>query len=135
MFVPATLKVVFAFNGFLQPINDTAHEQMCGTPCPMSIFKSGSTIPVKFQLFDANGVAVQSSVAPKWTEPQYLGVMTAPVSDSVPSVPPMSGTTYTYQGNQYQYNWSTKSTAANSLYMIGWELPDGQFGYVYIGLK
>jgi hypothetical protein len=61
--------------------------------------------------------------------------MTAPVSDSVPSVPPMSGTTYTYQGNQYQYNWSTKSTAANSLYMIGWELPDGQFGYVYIGLK
>jgi hypothetical protein len=134
-FIPATLKVVFVFNGFLQPINDTAHEQMCGLPCPMSIFKSGSTIPVKFQLFDANGVAVQSSTAPIWTVPQYLGALNATVDDSVPTVSPTPGTTYSWQGNQYQYNWSTKKTSANSLWMIGWELPDGEFGYVYIGLK
>jgi hypothetical protein len=57
--VSATYQVVYHFDGFLQPINDTTHQQICGTPCPLSIFNSGSTVPVKFQLEDANGDGVQ----------------------------------------------------------------------------
>ena len=38
--------VVFAWGGFLQPINDTAHQ----TGVSESKFKLGQTIPVKFEL-------------------------------------------------------------------------------------
>ena len=38
--------VVYRFDGFLQPINDTAHQVGATT----SIFKAGSTVPVKLQL-------------------------------------------------------------------------------------
>ncbi|MGH7175592.1 MAG: MBG domain-containing protein, partial [Minisyncoccia bacterium] len=58
-FVGGTLTIDYVFAGFLQPINDTGHSQTCGNPCPVSIFKGGSTIPVKFVLTDANGVVVQ----------------------------------------------------------------------------
>jgi MBG domain (YGX type) len=57
---PGTLSVVYRFDGFLQPINDTAHTLTCGSPCPMSIFKAGSTVPVKFQLKDASGAVMQA---------------------------------------------------------------------------
>jgi hypothetical protein len=46
-----TYKVVYKFSGFLQPINDTAHQ----TGLTTSVFKAGSTIPVKFQLKNAAG--------------------------------------------------------------------------------
>jgi hypothetical protein len=52
-----------------QPINDTAHSQICGSPCPVSIFKGGSTVPVKFQLKDANGNVVQTTSLPLWLTP------------------------------------------------------------------
>ena len=42
-------------------INDTAHTQICGSHCPANIFKGGSTVPVKFQLKDANGNVVYAA--------------------------------------------------------------------------
>jgi hypothetical protein len=60
-----TYKVVYKFSGFLQPINDTAHQ----TGLTTSVFKAGSTIPVKFQLKNAAGTAVQSATAPVWLTP------------------------------------------------------------------
>src|SRR5262249_37451832 len=41
----ATFQVDYVFSGFLQPINDTAHQ----TGLTTSIFKAGSTVPVKFK--------------------------------------------------------------------------------------
>ena len=51
--------MLYAWDGFLQPINDTAHD--LGT---MSRFKAGQTIPAKFDLKDANGVTVTQTVNP-----------------------------------------------------------------------
>ena len=49
--VTGTYKVIYRFDGFLQPINDTAHEVGTST----SVFKAGSTVPVKLQLKKADG--------------------------------------------------------------------------------
>ncbi len=51
--------IIYRWDGFLQPINDTAHDVVT-----MSKFKMGQTIPAKFVLKDANGVIVQQSVKP-----------------------------------------------------------------------
>ena len=51
--VGGSFKVLFRWDGFLQPINDTAHD--IGT---MSKFKLGQTIPAKFDLKDVNGNVV-----------------------------------------------------------------------------
>ena len=83
----ATYQVIYRFDGFLQPINDTAHQQICGTPCALSIFKGGSTIPVKLQLKDANGNIVQASSLPVWLTPQQGGPTTAPIDESFYSDP------------------------------------------------
>jgi hypothetical protein len=134
-FVAGLLTIGFRYDGFLQPINDTAHTQSCGAPCPMSIFKSGSTIPVKFQLKDANGVVVQAAGTVMWTVPIAAGTVSQPVDESTATLIPDTGNAFVWDGSQYHYNWSTKGLAANSLWYIGWELSDGQKGAVYIGLK
>ena len=48
-FVGSTLKIVYGWDGFLQPINDTAHQ----TGVQQSKFKLGQTIPAKFVLKNA----------------------------------------------------------------------------------
>jgi len=48
-------QILSGFDGFRQPINETAQTLSCGSPCPASIFKGGSTVPVNFQLHDASG--------------------------------------------------------------------------------
>ena len=60
-----TYGVTYRFDGFLQPINDTAHQIGTST----SVFKAGSTVPVKFQLKNAAGSVVQSATAPVWLTP------------------------------------------------------------------
>lgn len=134
-YVPATLTIQYRFDGFLQPINDTAHTQLCGSPCPVSIFKGGSTIPVKFQLKDANGVVVQTTGALQWLAPLKGGPTTAAVDESSFTDSATLGTVYYWDGQQYHYNWSTKGLATGFYYRIGVKLDDGQIFYVYIGLR
>ncbi|MBM3933357.1 MAG: hypothetical protein FJ319_03495 [SAR202 cluster bacterium] len=50
--VSASYAVTYGFSGFLQPI-----------PLPVSTFKGGSTIPVKFRLTDASGAPVSTAIA------------------------------------------------------------------------
>ena len=50
----ASYRVTYVFNGFLQPVNDTAHQVGLAT----SVFKGGSTVPVKVQLRRADGTTV-----------------------------------------------------------------------------
>ena len=87
-----TYKVVYKFDGFLQPINDTAHQVGTST----SVFKAGSTIPVKFQLKNAAGTAVQSAAAPVWLTPVKGGAMSLPVDETVQTVTADSGSTFRY---------------------------------------
>lgn len=126
-----TFKVVFRFDGFLQPINDTGHSGGSA-----SIFKAGSTIPVKLQLKKADGTVVQGS-APVLVAPEKGAAMTSPVNESVFSDTPSSGGEFKWDpvAQQWIYTLGTKGLAAGFYYRIGAKLPDGSTQYVVIGLK
>jgi hypothetical protein len=129
-------KVIYRFDGFLQPINDTSHPQTCGSPCVVSIFKGGSTVPVKFQLKDANGNVVQATALPIWITPQKGNATSSPIDESIYSNPATSGNNYRWDGtSQYIYNWSTKGFATGYYWRIGVTLDDGQTYNVIIGLR
>jgi hypothetical protein len=120
-FVNGTLRIVFSWNGFLQPINDTAHQ----IGINQSKFKLGQTIPAKFVIQDAMGNIVQQTGNPTFTRSTYRGSCDAGATlettelfqaDSVPE--------YKWDGGQYHYNWSTKGLTAG-VYLIFANLADG----------
>jgi hypothetical protein len=125
-----TYKVAYQFDGFLQPINDTAHQVGATT----SIFKAGSTMPVKLVLKNAAGAVVQPAVAPEWLTPVKGSSMSAPVDESVYSALADSGSAFRSEGGQWGYNWKTPSGGGN-YWRIGVKLDDGQTYYVNIGLR
>jgi hypothetical protein len=125
-----TYRVAYQFDGFLQPINDTAHQ--VGTTT--SIFKAGSTVPVKLVLKNAAGATIQPAVAPEWLTPVKGSSMSAPVDESVYAASPDSGTAFRSDGGQWIYNWKTGSAGGN-YWRIGVRLDDGQIYYVNIGLR
>ncbi|MGY1725621.1 OmpL47-type beta-barrel domain-containing protein [Geodermatophilus sp. SYSU D01062] len=129
--VTGTFRVIYRFDGFLQPINDTAHQVGTST----SVFKAGSTVPVKFQLKRADGTVVQGGPA-TWLTPVKGNATSAPVDETVYNASTDSGSTYRYDGSaaQYIYNWKSGSTSGN-YWRIGVTLDDGQTYYVNIGLR
>jgi large repetitive protein len=129
--VVAVIHVGYRFDGFLQPINDTAHQVGLMT----SQFKAGSTVPVKFQLKTADGRIVTPVTAPRWLLPLQEG----PASAAPPMPPALgadSGTTYRWDaaGLQWIYNWPTP-TSAGLWWGIGVALDDGSVYGVNAGLR
>ena len=118
---------------FLQPINDTAHQQNQTT----SIFRGGSTVPVKFQLKKADGTIVQANSLPQWLTPAKGSATTAPVDETAYSDPASSGSTYRWDSTaqQYIYNWGSPRNGVGYYWRIGVTLDDGQTYYVNIGLR
>jgi hypothetical protein len=131
--VTGTYRVVYRFDGFLQPINDTAHQVGSST----SIFKAGSTVPAKFQLKRADGAVVQANTAPAWPAPVKGGATTAPVDESLyTSTPDVAGSyRWDASGQQYQYNWGTPAAGKGYYHRIAVQLDDGQTYVVNIGLR
>ncbi len=133
--VTGTYKVIYniqygtAF--FLQPINDTAHT----TGLTTSIFKAGSTVPVKFQLKDANGNVVQANSAPEWLTPAKGSATSEPMSETAYSDPATSGSTYRWDGQQYIYNWGSPKNGNGYYWRVGVKLDDGRMYAVNIGLR
>jgi len=129
--VSGSYRVVYKFGGFLQPINDTAHQVGTST----SIFKGGSTVPAKLQLRRSDGTVVQAATAPTWLTPVKGSSTSAPVDENAYSAGADSGTTYRYDAaaQQYIYNWKTGT--GGSYWRIGVKLDDGQTYYVNIGLR
>jgi hypothetical protein len=129
-FVPGTLSVLYGWNGFLQPINDTAHQ----IGLDESKFKLGQTIPAKFVLTDAFGNVVQQSGNPTFTRSGNRGScdVTA-VLDSVQLITADTVPEYKLTGGQYLYGWSTKNLTAGE-YRIFANLADGTAQYVDICL-
>src|SRR5215216_1141494 len=83
-------KVIYRFDGFLQPINDTAHQVDQST----SIFKGGSTVPAKLQLKKADGTVVQAVGLPQWLNPAKGNATTAHVVENMYTDTGTSGSTY-----------------------------------------
>lgn len=127
----ATYNVIYPWAGFLQPINDTAHQ--VGTTT--SVFKAASTVPVKFQVKRADGTSVQLATAPLWLTPAKGSATSAAVDEAAYADLATTGTTYRWDGQQYHYNWGTTKSQAGNYWRIGTKLDDGQVHYVNIGLR
>jgi hypothetical protein len=128
-----TVSVAYQWNGFLQPINDTAHQ--VGTA--QSVFKAGSTVPVKLQLQTANGTAVQGATAPVFLGAQKGSAMSAAVDETLYTDPSTTGSTFRWDATsqQYIFNWATSKAQAGYWWRIAVALPDGSTQYVVIGLR
>ena len=124
---------IYQFDGFLQPINDTTHQ----TGQAFSVFKAGSTIPVKFQLKNLGGAVVQAQTLPAWLAPQKGAAMSVSVDESAYADSGTSGSTYKWDSasQQYIYNWNTKGVAAGYWYKVYAKLDDGTTQFVTIGLR
>ena len=131
----ATVKymVVYGFGTtlFLQPVNDTAHQTGLST----SVFNAGQTIPMKFQLKNAAGQAIQAGSAPKWLSPVKGSATTAAVNESAYASSETVGGTYTSDGTQYQYNWKTDKSQSGFYWRVGVTLDDGKTYLVNIALR
>ena len=130
-FSTATLSILYGWNGFLQPINDTAHQ----TGVNESKFKLGQTIPAKFVLKNAAGGVVQQAINPTFSRSGNLGTCdSTTVLETINEViTPDAGVTYNWDGSRYHYNWSTKGLTAGE-YRIYANLADGTKQYVDICL-
>jgi hypothetical protein len=123
----------YIFNGFLQPINDiTYHPEQ-----QSSVFKQGSTIPVKFQLKNASGDIVQSAALPLWLSPERGLPMSLTPGEQGYTDLATGGTTYRFDptAQQYIYNWSTRGLAAGYWYTIFAKLEDGTVQSVVVGIR
>lgn len=131
--VDRTVVVKYRFDGFLQPINDTAHQ----IGQDVSVFKAGSTVPVKFQLKRADGTVVRANAEPIWSIPVKGLPMNAAIDEGVYTLAPTSGLIYRWDSidQQYIYNWSTKGLEAGYWYHISASLDDGSTYTVTVGLR
>ena len=125
-----TYKVVYRFDGFLQPINDTAHQVGTST----SVFKAGSTVPVKFQLKNAVGLAGPVGHRAGLADPGQ-GRRDEPAGrrDRADRVR-RQRLDVQVRHRAVHLQLEDPSTGGN-YYQIGVKLDDGQTYYVNIGLK
>jgi hypothetical protein len=116
-----TFAVIYAFSGFLPPVADK------------TVFQLNRTIPVQFQLTDANGVVVSTAVATLML--QMISGIT-PVGtpiDATASGNSDIGNLFRFSG-QYIYNLSTKPLSTGS-WQLQVSLDDGTVHTITIGLK
>lgn len=120
----AVLYNTAAGHAFLQPINVPPQAQ--------SVFKAGSTIPVKFQLFLADGVTQAGTAVATIRVNKVSDGVPVPVLSNVPN----AGTTFRYdsEAQQYIFNLSTKNWSVGS-YRITVLLDDGSQIMAIVGAR
>jgi hypothetical protein len=120
-----SLKVVcFEWSGVLQPVNADGS----------SIFKAGSTIPVKFKLTGED--AGNTSLVAHITYAKINGIVVGTVNEAATNVGGDTGNTFRYDptSDQYIYNWTTKGLTAGT-YRIFIDLGDDCIHTVDVALK
>ncbi|MBN2094983.1 MAG: DUF2341 domain-containing protein [Candidatus Aenigmarchaeota archaeon] len=117
--------VQYSYSGILRPID----------PDGTSVFKLGSTVPVKFKLTDASGNFVKTAVAKIYLSKISNGVMGTEV-DAVSTSQASTGNLFRYDetANQYVFNLATKSMTVGT-WKIRILLDDGTSRYVTLGLR
>jgi hypothetical protein len=119
-YVPGTLQVIYQSNighTVLPPID----------PAGGSIFKLGSTVPVKFQVFDVNDVSIGTpGVVIGFHIIEIIsGTATSDVSLDVTSTSSSTAFRYDPVAQQWIFNLSTKGLIAGNTYVLRIELNDG----------
>ncbi len=115
-------------HGFLQPINTPPQGQ--------SVFKIGSTIPVKFQLFLADSVTPVSTAVATIQVNRVSNSVPSNVNETVTSTVPNQGITFRYDvvSQQYIFNLGTKGWTSGT-YQITALLNDGSNITVNVGAR
>ena len=110
-----TVNVTYAASGALQPINANGS----------SIFKLGSTVPVKFQL-TGDSAGITNAIANIKVARVTTGIA-GTESEATTSTAASTGSAFRYDStsNQYIYNWGTKGMAEGT-YQIRIDLGDGK---------
>jgi MBG domain (YGX type) len=121
-YVNGTLNILYSFSGYLQPINDTAHQPVTGVL--ESKFKLGQTIPVKFNIYNSAGIAVQQATNPTFTKVSHGACDSQTALEAPTTETPNPGVQFVWTTDHYQYNWSTKGLSAGE-YRIHANLADG----------
>jgi len=117
--------IVYNFSGIFQPVDADSN----------SVFKYGSTVPVKFQLRDSSGNFITDAIAKIYVAKSSDGI----IGTDMEAVSTNSATTgnlfrYDSTANQYIFNLATK-TLTKGTWQIRIELNDGTSKSVNIGLK
>ncbi|MEW6067778.1 MAG: NosD domain-containing protein [Nitrospirota bacterium] len=118
--------VVYNKTGFLPPIKQSPL---------LSVFKSGSTIPAKFQLTDVNGNYISTAVAVfmyQYVSDIFVGEIVEGISTSAATTDSLFR--YDPVDNQYIFNWDT-SDVLPGLYNIYAVLDDGTMITGQVGIK
>ena len=126
----ATFKILFAWDGFLQPINDTAHQT--------GVLKASSSSDRRSRRSSSSRTPPAMSSSRRRTRrsrrSSNLGSCdstTAP--ETFRPLTPDAGANFNWHGSQYHYNWSTKGLTSGE-YRIYANLADGTARYVDICL-
>jgi hypothetical protein len=103
--VPVNYQVIYKTIGVLQPINADKSSQ----------FKLGSTVPVKFQLTDANGASVTNATATIKTA-KVSNNITGTFYEAASTSAATTGNLFRYDSasNQYIFNLATKCMASGT---------------------
>jgi hypothetical protein len=117
--------VTYAFGGIRPPVKGDGS----------SVFKAGSTVPVKFRLTDYYGNYISDSIA----RISYAKISGDVIGDDVEAVSTSAATTgnlfrYDASDDQYIFNLSTKGLSSGT-YLLKITLNDGTTHTVQIGLK
>jgi hypothetical protein len=101
------VNVAYSWSNFLQPINVTGTQ---------SVFKLGSTVPVKFNLTGASSGITDGTFYLKYF---YLGAGDGlGEQEAVATTTGTTGTEFRYSAGQYIYNWNTKSVSKPGNYEL-----------------
>lgn len=115
--------VGYGFAGFFQPLDDPV-----SAPNPMSVFKGGSTIPVKFVLTYSSGSPISDAVASAIAASCGATISLTQTPGNAPSVGEVdssatanTGTCFRYDAvaHQFIFNLGSKGYLAPSLYLVG----------------
>ena len=119
-----TYNVVYNFSGLLPPINANGNS-----------FKLGSTIPIKFQLWDANGKNISTAIARIYLANVTNGII-GKERNGTSSGNANTDNLFRYDttANQYIFNLATKPLALGT-WQIRIELNDGTENKVNLSLK
>ncbi len=127
----ATVVVNYNLSSILQPVNDTRNGQ------PTSMFKYGSTVPVKVEITDCDGshpanLDVRVTYAMTSSAPPPVGT-----DEAVATNAPDGGNRMRFSDPIYIFNFGTRAvTDPSSTLRIDVSIPaTGQFTYAHIGLK
>ncbi|MGE5262847.1 MAG: PxKF domain-containing protein [Acidobacteriota bacterium] len=125
--VSTPYSVIYKWSGFLPPI----------TADGKGLFKLGSTVPVKFQLFDFNNVPISTAVAKLMIK--YNGNSTLPATepfDASSTSAADSGNIFRFDltGQLYIFNWGTKGLWEGA-YTLSVILDDGTTQSVGVNLR